>query len=125
MIMSECPKYILEINDRFNRQLRLFSAESKGGSNNLWDIRNLLTQKFPEERFKVFAKLGFCPHMGLGENAGMVAMGSSYAGFRLADDTGSARLQYIVCNDAENGGEEKVEPAEGPGWYCRSMCSSL
>lgn len=27
MIMSECPKYILEINDRFNRQLRLFSAE--------------------------------------------------------------------------------------------------
>ena len=89
--------------------VRLFSAESKGGSNNLWDIRNLLTQKFPEERFKVFAKLGFGPHMGLGENAGMVAMGSSYAGFRLADDTGSARLQYIVCNDAENGGEEKVE----------------
>lgn len=90
--------------------VRLFSVEQGTNSGkNLWNCRNLLTQKFPEERFKVYAKLVFKPLQGLGENAGMVAMGSSYAGLRLTDDAGSARLQYIVCEDAENGGAEKVE----------------
>ena len=89
--------------------VRLFSVEKSRTYKNLWDCRNLLTQKFPDERFKAYAKLEFSPLSGLGEEAGIVAMGSAYAGLRLTDSAGSALLEYVVCDDAENGDTERVE----------------
>ena len=86
--------------------VRLFSALQSPDFKNLWDCPNLLMQKFPAERFKVFAKLEFRPHEGLGEQAGMVVMGSSYAALRLVDEGGSAKLQYVVCNNADKGEAE-------------------
>ena len=90
--------------------VRLFSVQQKADFKNLWDCPNLLLQKFPEERFKVIAKLVFKPHSkGLGEDAGMVVMGSDYAAFKMTDCGNFAKLEYVVCKDADKGAAEQAE----------------
>ena len=89
--------------------VRLFSVFQKLPSKNLRGKKNLLTQKFPEERFKVFAKLTFVPHKdGLGEDAGMAVMGNDYAALRLVDKGGLAELQYVVCKSADKDSTEQI-----------------
>jgi beta-xylosidase len=86
---------------------RLFSAEQK--ERGLWNCRNLLTQKFPAERFTVTARLTFRPNPSLnGEEAGLVVTGRDYASLRLTDTPEGARLQFVTCKDADKGGEEQV-----------------
>ena len=90
--------------------VRLFSVRQKANFRNLWDCPNLLTRKFPEERFKVFAKLVFKPNpKDLGEDAGMVVSGSDYAAFKMTDCGSFARLDYVVCKDADKGSAEQAE----------------
>jgi len=90
--------------------VRLFSAKIPRDYNNLWDCPNILTRKFPDERFYVYAKLSFRPHKdGLGENAGLVVMGSDYAAIRLSDEKENARLQYVQCFKADKDSSEVVE----------------
>ena len=90
--------------------VRLFSVEQKDKLENLWGCRNLLSQKFPDERFYVSAKLVFSPHKdGLQEDAGFVAYGSSYAGFKIEDAGSFAQLSYVVCKDADKGSAESAE----------------
>ena len=86
---------------------RLFSAQQKGRG--LWNCRNLLTQKFPAERFTVTARLTFRPNPALnGEEAGLVVTGTDYASLRLADTPEGASLQFVTCRDADKGGEEQA-----------------
>ena len=87
--------------------VRLFSVERESG--NLWNCRNVLSQKFPAERLKVYARLVFSPHKDLGEQAGMVVTGSDYAAMRISDKGGSANLEYVTCLDADKDSEETVE----------------
>lgn len=90
--------------------VRLFSVFQNLPSKNLRGRKNLLTQKFPEERFKVFAKLTFVPHKdGLGEDAGIAVMGNDYAALRLVDKGGLAELQYVVCKAADKDSAEQVK----------------
>jgi beta-xylosidase len=97
------PYWCMELENGF----RLFSAEQEGRG--LWNCRNLLTQKFPAERFTVTARLSFRPNPALrGEEAGLVVTGSDYASLRLADAPEGARLQFITCRNADKGGEEQV-----------------
>ena len=91
---------------------RLFSVRQAEGFRNLWDSPNLLTQKFPAERFVVTAKMSLQPNPELrekGEEGGFLVMGEDYAGLRLKDSPeGGVRLQYFVCRDASDGGAETV-----------------
>ena len=89
--------------------VRLYSVQQGAGFKNLWNSPNLLMQKFPAERFKLFVKLSFRPHKALGEQGGLVVMGSSYATVRFVDAGSSAKLQYVVCSNADKGGNEIVE----------------
>ena len=89
--------------------VRLFSVQRKHFFKNLWDCHNLLTQKFPDERFKVFAKLVFKPGKGLGENAGFVVTGTDYAALKLTDAGEHALLQYVTCKNADKGTAEEAE----------------
>ena len=92
-----------------NDGIRLFSVLQKSKVNTLRDRKNLLAQKFPEERFKLFAKLTFVPHGdGLGEDAGMAVLGNDYAALRLVDKDASAELQYVVCKNADRDSTEQV-----------------
>ena len=89
--------------------VRLYSVHQTWPYRSLWDCPNLLAQKFPAERFTVRAKLSFRPNPQLkerGEQAGFAVMGNDYAGLRLTDTPGGARLDYIECLQADKGGVE-------------------
>ena len=92
--------------------VRLYSVEQKWPCNSLWDCPNLLSRKLPAERFTVRARLSFRPNPSLkerGEQAGLVVMGTDYAGLRLTDTEGGARLEYIECRGADAGGTETAK----------------
>ena len=91
--------------------VRLYSVEQKWAYKSLWECPNFLAQKFPAERFTVRAKLSFRPNPQLkerGEQAGFAVMGNDYAGLRLTDTADGARLEYVECLKASQGGTESV-----------------
>ena len=95
--------------------VRLYSVQQEALSDNLWNCRNLLLQKFPAEKFSVKARLVFRPNpqlAGKGEQAGFLVMGNDYAGLRLTDSDAGAFLEYVECHDAGKGGKEEVIPLE-------------
>jgi hypothetical protein len=87
--------------------LRLFSAEIPDSANNLWDVPNVLLQKFPAEEFTVTTKMIFYPNEKLkNEKAGLAIMGLSYATIALKNKDAEIYLIYSVCTDADKGGRE-------------------
>ena len=87
--------------------VRLYSVEQKGRTG-LWNCRNLLLQKFPAESFTLTARLVFRPNPSLrGEEAGFLVMGNDYALLRFTDTEKGARLEYVTCQGADKGGEER------------------
>ena len=91
--------------------LRLYSVDQAEGWRNLGDSPNLLLQKTPADEFTVTTKLRFVPNPQLkerGENCGFVLMGMDYATVRLTDTPDGIMLQYIECENALKGAQEKV-----------------
>ena len=81
--------------------LRLFSAKTPDSANNLWDVPNVLLQKFPAEEFTATTKLSFHPNEKLeNEKAGLAIMGLSYACINLVSEKDGIYLVYSVCKDA-------------------------
>jgi len=92
--------------------IRLYSVEQKWPWRSLWDTPNTLLQKFPAERFTVTARMVFKPNpqlKGKGENAGFAVMGNDYAALKLTDTAEGALLEYVVCEGASNGAQEKAQ----------------
>lgn len=86
--------------------LRLYS-QSKAGT--LWDVPNLLLQKFPAENFEATTMLNFSPNTKLvGEAAGLVIMGLSYAALRVQNSGEGLNLVYVTCDAADKGTAETV-----------------
>ncbi len=84
---------------RFNSILKPDTAK------NLWDIPNILTQKFPAEEFKATAKFLFTPKTN-GEKFGLVVLGMSYASIAITKKADGVYLSYSKCIDAEHGKAE-------------------
>jgi beta-xylosidase len=90
-----------------NGSLRLYSAKIPDSSNNLWDVPNVLLQKFPAEEFMVTAKMNFQPSDKLeNEKAGLTIMGMSYADISIKKKGGKLLLVYGVCENVEKGNSE-------------------
>jgi beta-xylosidase len=90
--------------------LRLFSAKIPDSANNLWDVPNVLLQKFPAEEFMVTVKMSFHPNPKLiNEKTGLAIMGLSYADIGLMSKSDGNYLVYSVCKDANKGNKEKNE----------------
>jgi len=85
--------------------LRLYSAHVADSAKNLWDIPNVLMQKFPAEAFTATVKLIFKPRMA-GERTGLVVMGMDYAAFSLINKEDGLYLAYINCPQADKGNAE-------------------
>ena len=69
---------------------------------NLWDLPNLLLQKFPANRFTATAKLTFLPSDAIiGERTGLVVMGMDYAMLSLEKTALGFSLSEISCKDAD------------------------
>lgn len=76
---------------------------------NLWEVPNILTQRFPSDSFTATAKIKVSARSA-GQQSGLVVFGHDYA--RLtADFTGQEfALKLIMCREAESGATETVEP---------------
>jgi beta-xylosidase len=105
------PQAAWYFTDPAKKILRLFSAKIPDSANNLWDVPNVLLQKFPAEEFAVSVKLTFHPNPKLeNEKAGLAIMGLSYADLNLVSKKDGIYLVYSVCKDAYKGdkGRDRV-----------------
>lgn len=89
--------------------LRLYSVKMPDSARNLWDVPNLIMQKFPAEEFKVTTKLTFSPNAKLeSEKSGLIVAGLSYANLAIKNKKDGLYLVYSVCKNADKGkGEEE------------------
>ena len=111
-----------------NGTLRLFSDKIPDSAKNLWDVPNVLLQKFPAENFMVTTKLIFKPNTKLeNEKAGLTVMGYSYANLSLKSTSDGINLVYGICKDASKGNTEKetiVQKFNSTEIYLRVKVSS-
>lgn len=95
------PKATWAFAHTANGSLRLFSDKIPDTAKNLWDVPNVLQQKFPAEEFIVTTKVTFKPNARLeNEKAGLAVMGLSYASIALKSKKDGLQLVYAVAKDA-------------------------
>lgn len=85
--------------------LRMFSVDNPGGFKNLWDLPNLLLQKFPAEEFTATAKVTLTPRFE-GEKFGMVIMGLDYSYIGVTNKGGKLYIAQAGARDADKGSAE-------------------
>ncbi|WP_083470343.1 glycoside hydrolase family 43 protein [Rufibacter tibetensis] len=90
--------------------LRLFTDQMPEGGKNLWDVPNLLLQKFPGETFTVTTKLKFTPNPKLeNERTGLVVMGLDYGFVSVLSKKDGLYLTYNTAQKADKGTSEKEQ----------------
>ncbi len=91
--------------------LRMFSVLLPENHKNLWDIPNLLLQKFPAETFQVTTKLRFSPHLP-NETFGLVMMGIDYAYLGIQKRNEGLQVFQAACYNADKGETETVSESK-------------
>jgi beta-xylosidase len=86
--------------------LRLFSVPAPDTARNLWDVPNLLLQKFPAPEFTSTTKLTFVGHAE-GDKAGLLIMGLDYAYLGVVKRADALAVSVATCKDADKGSLEK------------------
>ncbi|CAH0193488.1 Xylan 1,3-beta-xylosidase [Pedobacter sp. Bi27] len=87
--------------------LKLYTSKIPDDAKNLWDVPNLLMQKFPADEFMATTKLLFKPNPKLeNEKTGLVVMGRSYAQISIKSKKDGLYLIYGVCQSADKGKAE-------------------
>lgn len=87
--------------------LRLYAVNSVTDYRNLWDLPNILAQKFPAEAFKATTKFLFQPRTEF-DKAGLVIIGSDYASLTITQEDLIYQLTLAECKEAEKGLPEIV-----------------
>ncbi len=105
------PKLYWAFNYPANGALRMNSILKPDTAKNLWDIPNMLTQKFPADEFTATTKFLFTPKTN-GEQFGLVVMGMSYAAIAVTKKEDGLYIGYVKCNDAEHGKAEVIEQVQ-------------
>ena len=101
------PKPIWYFCNGGNSLLRLYSYYTENQVN-LWDVPNLLLQKFPTEDFTVTTKVSFAPSSKYtGERTGLVVMGADYAVLAMENRADGLILVQNVCRKADKKGKEE------------------
>jgi beta-xylosidase len=85
--------------------LRMFSVQNPEGYKNLWDLPNLLLQKFPAEEFTATAKVTLAPRFE-GEKFGLVVMGLDYSYIGVTGKDGKLYVAQAGARDADKGTAE-------------------
>ncbi|MBK9336281.1 MAG: family 43 glycosylhydrolase [Lewinellaceae bacterium] len=90
--------------------LRLFPHALPAQSPNLWQMPNLLLQKFPAPDFTATTKVTWNVDSTsrTGKRAGLLVMGNDYACLALSRDEAGYKIQMIVCKAAPKGNVETV-----------------
>jgi len=101
------PKATWAFVNPSKEQLRLYTHIKPEGTKSLWDVPNLLLQKFPAEAFTATTSLTFHPNQKLeNEQVGLLVMGMSYAYLGLESKKDGLYLTHVICQDAEKGKPE-------------------
>lgn len=85
--------------------LRMFSVENPPAYKNLWDLPNLLLQKFPAEEFVATAKVRLRPRFE-GERFALVVMGIDYSLLGVTWRGGKLVIAQATAEDADKGSSE-------------------
>lgn len=89
--------------------LRLFSMKVSEGEKNLWNVPNLLTQKFPAPNFAASTKVTLTPEDAKeGKAAGLLVMGLDHESIVITNKPDGYYLQLRRAEKADKGGEEKI-----------------
>lgn len=78
---------------------------------NLWNVSNLLLQKFPAPEFTATTKLTFDARFD-GEEVGLVVMGLDYARIAIKRENGKLEVQSAICPQADKAGKEEVSESK-------------
>ena len=88
------------------------SVRLPDGYKNLWDVPNLLLQKFPAEEFTATAKLKLEPRFA-GERFALVVMGLDYSLIGVENRGGKLFVSQATAKDADKGtAETQTEAVE-------------
>lgn len=87
--------------------LRFHSRAFPPDYKNLWNVGNLLLQKFPAPEFSVTTKLEFYPEV-VGEKAGLIIFGLDYSYIGIEKTENGYKISQVICKNADKGTEEKV-----------------
>jgi beta-xylosidase len=101
--------------------LRLYSVKKPEQARNLWDVPNLLLQKFPAPAFTVTTKLRFSP-LAPDNEIGLIVMGFDYAYLSLLQKDTGLYVSRVVLKDADRGGTESrgaEQRVEGNEFFLR------
>ncbi len=101
--------------------LRIYAIAAPEGARNLWDVPNLLLQKFPAPEFQATAKVTFHA-LAETDKTGLVVMGSDYAYVSAAKRGAGFVVSQTVCKRADSGAAEResaVQAAAGSEFYFR------
>jgi beta-xylosidase len=85
--------------------LRMNSVQTPEGYKNLWDLPNLLLQKFPAEEFSATAKVKLEPRFD-GERFALALMGIDYALIGVTFRGGKLFVSQAIATDADRGNAE-------------------
>lgn len=95
--------------DEASQKLHLYSVPLPDDYKSLWDVPNLLLQKFPSNDFTATVKLTFNPSDAIvGERTGLLVMGMDYGLLSLEKTDTGFLLSQNECINADKGGEEVV-----------------
>lgn len=75
-------------------------------SESLWNVPNLLLQKFPDEEFSATTKLDFTARTN-NEEVGFVVMGEDYQFISLKKMNDKLLVKVVNCKEARTGGKEQ------------------
>jgi beta-xylosidase len=85
--------------------LRMFAVQQPENYKNLWDLPNLLLQKFPVDEFTATAKVKLEPRFE-GERFGLVVMGLDYSQIGVTNRGGKLYISQVAVKDADKGAAE-------------------
>lgn len=91
--------------------LRMFSVQQPDGYRNLWDLPNLLLQKFPADEFTATAKIKLVTRFE-GEKFGMAVMGIDYAYLGVTNVLGKFYVRLATNSDADRGAMDILTEAK-------------
>ena len=101
--------------------LRMNSVKLPENYKNLWDLPNLLLQKFPAEEFTVTTKVNLTPRFE-GEKFGLLIMGLDYSYIGVTNKNGKLFIAQATAKDADKAGAETETAAvelKGKEFYLR------
>ena len=87
--------------------LKMFAKPLQEDAKNLWEVPNVLLQKFPADEFTVTTKLKITPAVKpTGEKLGLTTMALSYANIAVKTKNDGLYIVFTTCEDADKGTRE-------------------